>query len=103
MYQVSVASCQWFQLQAFRTPAICQPIFDTSAQLQSVSTTSRYRPSNLSALAAADQLSCSVTVRLPRSQSTSKRQLRCTPCSPTAVFQPVCNQLARLHSVSTAA
>jgi len=44
-----------------------------------------------------------LSARLPRSQSTSNCQLRCTPFSPTAVFQPVCNQLARLQSVSTAA
>ena len=44
-----------------------------------------------------------MSARLPRSQSTSKCQLRCTPFSPTAVLQAVCNQLARLQSVSTAA
>ena len=40
---------------------------------------------------------------LPHSQSTSSCQLRGTPFSPMAVLQPVCNQLARLQSVSTAA
>jgi len=44
-----------------------------------------------------------LSARLPRSQSTSNCQLRCTPFSPAAVFQLVCNQLARLQSVSTAA
>ena len=41
-----------------------------------------------------------MSARLPRSQSTSNCQLRCTPFSPAAVFQLVCNQLARLQSVS---
>ena len=56
-----------------------------------------------SALAAVGQLSCNFSAWLPCCQSTSNCQLRCTPFSPAAVFQPVCNQLARLESVSTAA
>ena len=56
-----------------------------------------------SALAAVGQLSCNFSAWLPCSQSTSTYQLRCTPFSPAADFQLVCNQLAQLQSVSTAA
>ena len=87
-------------LQSARLAEQCQPSFDLSAQLRSDRCTSN---GNRSALAAAGQLSCSLSAWLPHSQSTSHCQVRCTPFSPTAVFQPVCNQLARLQSVSTAA
>ena len=87
------------RLHTFRTPAICQPSFDLSAQLQSDSCTSNCRFGNLSTLAAADQLSCTLSARLPHSTC----QLRCTFFSPAIGFQPVCNQLARLQSVGTAA
>ncbi len=43
---------------------------------------------NLSALAADNQLSCCLSARLPRSQSTQNCQLRCTPFSPAGVFSP---------------
>ena len=97
------ASNQSVQLHIFRNPPICQPSFDLSAQLQSDICTSNWRLGSVSALAVAGQLSCNLSVWLPRSQSTSNCQLRCTPFSPAAVFQLVCNQLARLQSVSTAA
>ena len=82
-HTVSGAGC--VQLDTFRRPAMCQPSF-VSAQLRSDSCTSNCRLGNLSALAAAGQLSCSFSAWLPRSQSTSGCQLRCTPFSPAAVF-----------------
>ena len=90
-----------------RTPAMCQRSFDMSAQLRSGSCTSNCRLGNLSALAVAGQLSCSLSAWLPRSQSTSNCQLRCTSSALLHVFSPSaiswlgCSQSALLHNVTS--
>ena len=53
---------------------------------------------SLLALAAAGQLSCSLSARLPRSQSSSNCQLRCTPFSPSALLSP--SAISKLVAVS---
>ena len=68
---------------------MCQPGFDLSAQLRSDSCTSNCRLGNLSALAAAGQLSCNF-------------QLLCHDPSQLQAASSGANLSARLQSVSTA-
>ncbi len=88
-------------MHKFRTPAICQPSFDLAAQLQSDSCTLKCPLGSLSALAAAGQLSCSLSARLPGSLSALTTFSPAANLSLSAIRWLGCGLSTLLHIVTS--
>ena len=89
------------QLHTFRTPAICHPSFDLSAQLQSDSCTSWQSVGfGCSWSAAACQLGCQVPTQLPSVSSGAHLSTPRPVFSRFAISWLGCSQSALLHSVN---